>query len=60
MKPRSSFGGPDRRIRRSRAPIIWIVLVVLLFALFALLWSKGGEKPMVQVEKAISADRLGK
>lgn len=60
MKSRSSFGGSDRRIRRSRAPIVGIVIVVLILAFLALLWSRGGEKPMVHVEKAIPADKLGK
>ena len=60
MKSRSSFGGPDRRLRRSRTPIVWVILLILLLALLALLWSKGGERPMTQVEKPIPADKLGK
>lgn len=59
MKIRRSdniFDGPRRR---RRLPVIRIALVVLVAALLALLWQRGGEKPVVHVEKAIPADRLG-
>jgi hypothetical protein len=54
----SSFEGASRR--RSRLPIVPIVAVVILAALLAFLWSRGGEKPQQRVEKTIPAEKLGK
>jgi hypothetical protein len=54
----SSFQGGGRR--RSNLPIIPIVAVVLLIAIVAFLWSRGGERPQQRVEKAIPAEKLGK
>lgn len=54
----SSFEGGSRR--RTRLPIIPIVLVLLIAGLLALFWSKGGEQPQVRVEKVIPAEKLGK
>ncbi|MDX3901214.1 MAG: hypothetical protein QHC40_12010 [Sphingobium sp.] len=57
-RSQSSFEGRSRR--RTRLPIIPIVLVLLIVGLLALFWSKGGERPQARVEKVIPADRLGK
>lgn len=54
----SSFEGSTRR-RGSSLPIIPLVLVVLVIAFIAFLWSRGGEQPQVQVEKAIPQEKLG-
>ena len=54
----SSFEGGSRR--RTRLPIIPIVLVLIVIGLLALFWSKGGEQPQQRVEKAIPAEKLGK
>jgi hypothetical protein len=54
----SSFEGGSRR--RTRLPIIPIVLVLIVIGLLALFWSKGGEQPQQRVEKAIPTEKLGK
>ncbi|MCI4588801.1 hypothetical protein MOK15_01585 [Sphingobium sp. BYY-5] len=54
----SSFEGSTRR-RSSRLPILPIVLVVLVAALLAFFWSRGGEQPQQRVEKTIPAEKLG-
>ncbi|HAF42396.1 MAG TPA: hypothetical protein DCG90_11625 [Sphingobium sp.] len=54
----SSFEGSSRR-RGGRLPIIPIVLVLLVAALLAFFWSRGGEKPQQRVEKIIPAEKLG-
>jgi hypothetical protein len=54
----SNFDGGSRR--RTRLPIIPIVLVLLIVGLLALFWSRGGERPQQRVEKAIPAEKLGK
>jgi hypothetical protein len=54
----SNFEGGSRR--RTRLPIIPIILVLVVVGLLALFWSKGGEKPQQRVEKAIPAEKLGK
>lgn len=53
----SSFEGGSRR--RTRLPIIPTVIVILLIALIAFLWSRGGEQPQARVEKVIPAEKLG-
>ncbi|MCP1470633.1 cbb3-type cytochrome oxidase maturation protein [Sphingobium sp. OAS761] len=55
----SSFEGSARRRGRG-LPIIPIALLILLVALLAFLWSRGGERPQQPVEKVIPADKLGK
>ena len=55
----SSFEGSSRR-RGKSLPIIPIILVVVLAAIIALLWSRGGEKPQSRVEKVVPAEKLGK
>ncbi|KQN04752.1 hypothetical protein ASE85_07080 [Sphingobium sp. Leaf26] len=54
----SSFEGGQRR-RGTRLPIIPIALVLLLVALLAFFWSRGGEQPQQRVEKVIPAEKLG-
>ncbi|OAN53273.1 hypothetical protein [Sphingobium sp. TCM1] len=54
----SSFEGSSRR-RGGRLPIIPIVLVLLVAALLAFFWSRGGEKPQQRVEKIIPSEKLG-
>ena len=54
----SSFEGGQRR-RGTRLPIIPIALVVIVIALLALFWSRGGEQPQQRVEKTIAQDKLG-
>jgi hypothetical protein len=61
MKIRRNSSVFDQPGRRSmRIPVVPIALVVLLVLLVGFLWSRGGEKPQVRVEKAIPAERLGK
>lgn len=55
----SSFEGASRR-RGTRLPLIQILIVILLAALIAFLWSRGGEQPQQRVEKIIPAEKLGK
>ena len=55
----SSFEGSQRR-RGTSLPIIPIALVLLLVALLAFFWSRGGEQPQQRVEKVIPAEQLGK
>ncbi|WP_420142986.1 hypothetical protein [Sphingobium sp.] len=54
----SSFEGSTRR-RGTRLPIIPVALVVLVVALLAFFWSRGGEQPQQRVEKVIPAEKLG-
>ncbi|MEJ7934066.1 hypothetical protein WG907_07345 [Sphingobium sp. AN558] len=54
----SSFEGSSRR--RSRLPIIPIILLLALVGALAYAWSRGGEKPQQRVEKVIPAEKLGK
>lgn len=54
----SSFEGSTRR-RGMRLPIIPIALVILVIALLAFFWSRGGEQPQQRVEKVIPAEKLG-
>lgn len=54
----SSFEGGSRR-RGSSLPIIPIALAVLVIALLAFFWSRGGEQPQQRVEKVIPAEKLG-
>ncbi|BBF69521.1 hypothetical protein K9B33_06475 [Sphingobium sp. 3R8] len=54
----SSFEGGSRR-RGSSLPIIPIALAVLVVALLAFFWSRGGEQPQQRVEKVIPAEKLG-
>lgn len=54
----SSFEGSSRR--RSRLPIIPVILVIALVGALAYAWSRGGEKPQQRVEKVIPAEKLGK
>lgn len=62
MRSNRSFSNFDSSSRRrgKRLPLIPIVLIALLVGLFALLWSRGGERPQQRVEKVIPADKLGK
>lgn len=61
MKSNRSFSSFERGSRRrTRLPIIPIVLVLIVAGLLALFWSKGGEQPQQRVEKAIPAEKLGK
>ncbi|MDI1294601.1 MAG: hypothetical protein PSY12_01710 [bacterium] len=53
----SSFEGATRR--RSNLPIIPIALAILVIAILAFFWSRGGEKPQQRVEKVIPAEKLG-
>lgn len=54
----SSFEGGSRR-RGSSLPIIPIALALLVIALLAFFWSRGGEQPQQRVEKVIPAEKLG-
>lgn len=45
--------------QRRRLPIIRIAIAVLFVLSLYLLWGRGGEKPLVRVEKPIPAERLG-
>jgi hypothetical protein len=51
------LGGGVRR--RSRLPLIPIILFALLVLFVVFIWSRGGEQSQVTVEKVISADKLG-
>lgn len=53
----SSFAGGSRR--RSTLPILPVALVVLVAALLAFFWTRGGEKPQQRIEKVIPAEKLG-
>ncbi|MGE4323438.1 MAG: hypothetical protein AB7E60_10470 [Sphingobium sp.] len=55
----SSFEGASRR-RGTRLPLIPILVVIVLAALIAFLWSRGGEQPQQRVEKVVPAEKLGK
>lgn len=55
----SSFEGSSRR-RGKRLPIVPIILIAVLAAIIAFLWSRGGEQPQQRVEKAIPAENLGR
>ncbi|MEA3389678.1 hypothetical protein [Sphingobium sp. CCH11-B1] len=61
MKNNRNFGSFDSSARRrgTRLPVIPIVLVLLVVALLAFFWSRGGEQPQQRVEKVIPADKLG-
>ncbi len=54
-----SRNDPLRRRRHPLAFVIWI-FPLLFVLLLALAWSKGGEKPMGQIEIPVPADQLGK
>lgn len=54
----SSFEGSSRR-RGTNLPILPIAIVLLVVLLLAFFWSRGGEQPQAQVEKAIPAEKLG-
>jgi hypothetical protein len=54
----SSFEGSQRR-RGTRLPIIPIAIAVLVIALLAFFWSRGGEQPQQRVEKVIGQEKLG-
>ncbi len=56
----SSVFDTGSRRRRSRLPIVPIVILAVLIGLVVLLWSRGGEQSQQRVEKAIPADKLGK
>jgi len=60
MKIKRHSSAFEPRRRGLNIPIVPIALVVLLIALLAFLWSRGGEQPQQHVEKAIPAERLGK
>jgi sensor domain CHASE-containing protein len=60
MKIKRSHSSFETRRRGINLPIIPILLAALLVVALVVLWSRGGEKPQVRVEKTISAERLGK
>lgn len=49
---------PSRK--RSKAPLIWLILAVLLIGGLWYLSTVDTEKPLTRVEKTIPNDRLGK
>lgn len=51
------LGGGSRR--RMRLPLVPIIAVVLLVLGVAFLWSRGGERSQVNVQKVIPAEKLG-
>lgn len=56
----NKYGSYNNRTRRSKGPIVLILLAVLLAVFLWFLWQRGGEKPQQRVEKAIPAEKLGK
>lgn len=51
------LGGRSRR--RTRLPLVPIIVVALLVLGVAFLWSRGGEQAQVNVQKVIPAEKLG-
>lgn len=61
MKNNRSFGSFESGSRRRgvRLPILPIAILVVIIALLAFFWSRGGEQPQQRVEKVIPAEKLG-
>ncbi len=58
MKIKRSVSSPPRRGRP--VPLIPLVLLLILIALIGWFWVRGGEQPLVRVEKPVVAERLGR
>lgn len=60
MKIRRSNAAFEPSRRRRQLPIIRIAVAVIIVAILAFAWQRGGEQAQHPVEKPIAADRLGK